>query len=214
MSGNMDNWQDALELNFAYFHFSDPYQRRKFEAATKPGPMQALKMLMYAELFGQLQSGMLQAWGFCVEPAPSDGPIAIPVHCFMKRPNIDECDRGIISASGWRYERVRIPHADTVIKPITTENSANSLKSKAGRPSTYPAVKIALEQIYSICPAKIGWPAERLLDDFNAVYAECAHEMGLRSLKLAERTLRNHLDRFRQELVKMDRTILPNDSMD
>lgn len=203
MSENLNNWLGASELNFAYYDFTDPYQRQKFNKATAPGPMLAYKMLMCADLFAQLSGGKLKAWGFCVEPAPSDGPVPIPVHCFMQRPNVEECDNDIISASGWRYERVRVAIAENENNSAIVVCGAAPAESKVGRPSTYPAVKAALEQIRATDPAKIQWTAERLLDDFNQIYAEYASDFGLRSLKLGERAFRDHLRRFRQETAEI-----------
>lgn len=205
MSENLNNWLGASGLNFAYYDFTDQYQREKFKKATAPGPMLAYKMLMYADLFAQLSSGKLKAWGFCVEPAPSDGPVIIPVHCFVQRPNVEECDKNIISASRWRYERVRVAIAENDDDSAATENLPFPAKSKAGRRSTYPAVKAALERIHLTDPAKIEWPAERLRNDFNSVYADCAPAMGFPSVKLATRTLHDHLKRFRQELAEISK---------
>ena len=210
MSENLDNWLGASELNFAYYDFTDPYQRQKFEKATAPGPMLAFKMLMCADLFAQLSSGKLKAWGFCVEPVPSDGPVLIPVHFFIQRPNVEECDLNIISASGWRYERVRIAIAENGDNFAATENLPPPAKSNAGRRSTYPAVKAALEQIRATDPAKIHWPAERLLDEFNGIYGEYALAGGFASQTLRERTLRAHLNKFRQELAEIGKDINAN----
>lgn len=203
MSENLNNWLGASELNFAYYDFTDPYQRQKFKKATAPGPMLAYKMLMCADLFAQLSGGKLKAWGFCVEPAPSDGPVPIPEHCFMQRPNVEECDKNIISASGWRYERVRVAIAERDDNFHVAGNLPSPATSNAGRRSTYPAVKAALARIHAVDPAKVEWPAEQLLDEFNSVYADYAPAMGFQSRTLAARTLRDHLKRFRQELVEI-----------
>ncbi|MDO7834356.1 hypothetical protein Q4610_04795 [Sphingobium sp. HBC34] len=203
MSENLDNWLRSLELNVAYFDFTDQYQRQKFREVAALGPMLAYKTLMCADLFVQLSGGKLKAWGFRLEPTPSDGPVPIPAHCFIERPNVEECDVNIITASGWRYERVRIAIVENGDNFDATENLLPATKSKAGRRSTYPAVKAALASIHSIDPAKIEWSAGQLLDEFNSVYADYAPAMGFPSRTLAARTLHDHLKRFRQELAEI-----------
>jgi hypothetical protein len=208
---DFEKWQSGEELNYAFDHFADPYQREQFRIARSLGAMETISHLMFADLFDRLASSELQALGFQTSPAVIDGPVPIPTHCFMQRPNISHCEADEIIASGFRYERVR------VVKPSKPEISldvatppAQSEKRNLGRPSTYPAARDALRALYKANPESILKPAARLLEAFNAQYLRHAELHGLQIAALSERVLRDHLTLFRQELAETSKNLSAN----
>lgn len=196
------NWENAAAISFAFYQLADPYQRHRYENAPDIGATLAYKLLMYGDLFLRLERGELVAWGFQIAPAPSGDPVLIPRHCFVQRPTLDECEGDIITASGVRYERVRVAvaKADAVDQPrVLTRPKRKS----SGRPSTYQAARDVLRELQNANPAHQLPPAARLLETFNAVYPKHAGSLGLMPIPLSERALRDHLKRFRQELAEI-----------
>ena len=200
---SVEIWEEAVELHHAYFGFADPFQREKFRNAPDKGAIQTYKILMFADLFANLASGKFEAFGFKIDSNFGNLPERIPTHCFMKRPNIDQCEADIVEASGWRYERVRVVNSNgAVTAQATTDKSPNPGKSASGRPSTYAAAREALLALQVSDPNIIKRPASRLLDDFNAAYLMQVAAFGLPTVGLSDRVLRDHLIRFRQELAE------------
>lgn len=200
---DLEIWDEAVELNYAFFGFSDSFQREKFQNAKSEGASQTLKILMFADLFANLASGAFEAFGFRIDSNFGNSPERIPAHCFMLRPNIDQCEADIIEASGWRYERVRVVNSNgAVTAQVTTNKSLNPGKSASGRPSTYAAAREALLALQVSDPNIIKRPASRLIDDFNAAYLMQVDAFGLPKVGLSDRVLRDHLIRFRQELAE------------
>lgn len=200
---DLEKWKDGEPLNFAFYKFADLHQREQLREPSDLGRTRVLTGLMYGDLFGHIASGQLMAYGFRTTPTVSDGPVQVPSHCFEVRPNSDECQDNIITASGWRYERVHViqPHCHSLEdKPATQD--AQQFTRKAGRPSTYAAVSAALTVLHSQNPDLIKQSPARLLARLNEEYPDHARAFGLASLTLSERAFRDHLYRFRQELVE------------
>ena len=200
---SLEVWEEAVELHYAYFGFADPFQREKFRNAPDKGAIQTYKILMFADLFANLASGKFEAFGFKIDSSFGNLPERIPTHCFIKRPDIEQCEADIIEASGWYYERVRVVKLgeSPTTEPLPNQ-SINLSKSAPGRPSTYPAARMALLALQKSDPAMIKRPASRLIDDFNAAYLMQVAAYGLPKVGLSDRVLRDHLIRFRQELAE------------
>lgn len=201
---NFDRWRSFAELNCCFYDFADPYELDKYREARDIGTIESIKTLMILDIFGSLECGELHAYGFRTHPDVSDGPVLIPAHCFAQRPEMSEVGDDVIVASGWRYERVRVGVATAEgTHPTITITSGGQLDKKVGRPSTYPAARVALTKLSDRDPTVIRLSANRLLDAFNAEYLQHAASYGLPSVALSERTLRNHLKQFRQELAEI-----------
>lgn len=202
----LNQWENAVELSFAHVEFADPYQLGKFRATKSFGAFETIKRLMVADTFALLQNGELQAFGFQIGPTLSDGPVPIPAHCFMQQPNFEECDVDIISASGWRYERVRIAKSSNSDDFDIPEAAPFFDKgNKSGRPSKYAQAAETLAALVSEDGRYIDQSAEALHERFNAKYREMNQIAGIPIAPVAVRSLRNYLNRFRQESAKMGR---------
>ncbi|MBB6427421.1 hypothetical protein [Sphingopyxis sp. JAI128] len=201
---DFDRWRDSVELNCCFLDFADPYELGKFKIAKDIGTIEAIKFLMISDIFARIEHGELLAYGFRTLPHVSDGPVVIPIHCFAQRPEMVDIEKDIIIASGWRYERVRVGAGTCEDVPAATI-STGTVKTvgKAGRPDTYPAARVALLALSKRDPTSIRQPANRLINHFNVEYLQHVGTFGLQIARLSERTLREHLKRFRQELAEM-----------
>jgi hypothetical protein len=198
---DLKKWEEGFELSYAFFKFSDPFQREKYQSSDADGPIYVIKSLMFAELFGHLASEEFVAIGFRTDPSVGDGPEKIPAHCFTLRPNVAECEADVISASGWRYERVRVVDlTDQSRVSILEDPTPLASNGKRGRTSTYPLTRRVLLMLWEKDPRYIDQSAERLRDVFNAEYLANGQPGGIRLSPLSTRSLRDHLKRFRQEL--------------
>lgn len=193
-------WKEGDDLSSAWFQYATSFEADKYRNARDIGASQSLQMLMSQKLFDQIANNDLIAIGFQTKPSLSDGPIEIPNHCFMRRPDLSEIDDNIIHASGWRYERVRVSERNELDMACETQAIPQPNILKAGRPNTYSAARKALLALHNENPALVRQSAARLLERFNQVYPNHASSLGLPCVPLSERTLRDHLKRFRQKL--------------
>lgn len=196
----LEIWKIGEPLGFAASHFGETYQVDKWRNAKDIGAMDTIEFLLIADLFGRIEAGEFVAFGFRVAPIVSDGPVRIPAHAFEPRPDLDltRCDK--LHVSGHSYERIRI-------LPITDLEKGKSAKSisanSAGRRSTYADSKIVIEFLFQN-KSNRSKSAAKLHPDFER---EFLRRFPLGEWKIAppsERTLRNHLKRYRQELEEMD----------
>ncbi|WP_159012844.1 hypothetical protein [Acidisoma sp. S159] len=201
-------WRSGIELDRAFVEFADEYARGKFRDLDSVAAIEAHKFLMYGDLFDLISSGDLESWGFQVSPVVADGPVLIPGHCFELRPNVAECDQDVITASGWRYERVRIVKSTHASNPAKNERDEGlkEAPSKTGRRSTYGPARDVLRELHEADPSTIKMPAERLLEKFVSLYRQRAREHGHPEILISSRTLRDHLKRFRKELEETGRS--------
>jgi hypothetical protein len=199
----LESWKIATELSVAYFEFADPYAREIFRNSTSESAMETNRRLLIGDLFSQLASQNLVALGFQIEPTPLDGPVVIPAHCFMLRPNYGECDDDIIAASGWKYERVRIARVGASVGNDPYDQvQVDASQPKRGRNSTYPAAQQTLADLCGGDARFITLSAERMIGAFNARYVEMHRIEALPVSPISVRTLRDHLKRFRQQMAE------------
>jgi hypothetical protein len=166
----------------------------------------------------RLSSGVLQAFGKCVSPEISDGPVPIPSHTFADGPPQGTEDNDHIDISGWRFESVRVvriydddaeiesevvtlPEPSSVLArdEIEIGHPVSPIKNRrGGRYNTYQYSEGVLR---ALRPAssdnKVS--AEQIYPDF---YAEFIRQFPRDQYKItvpSVRTLRTQLLRFRKE---------------
>lgn len=189
-------WEIGEPLGYATIKFGDPYQTEKWKSAEDAGAIDAHELLLMADLFGRILEGEFVAFGFRIAPSVSDGPVRIPEHTFEPRPDLAlaRCDK--LQVSGHSYERVRILPTSEIEKGKSAKpTSANS----AGRRNTYAMSKIVIETLFR-AESNRSKSANKLHPDFEL---EFKRQFPLSEWGIAppsERTLRDHLKRFRQEL--------------
>jgi hypothetical protein len=192
----LQSWEMGEPLSYAAIKFGNPHQTEKWKNAAAAGAIDAHELLIVAELFARIQAGEFVAFGFKIAPTVSDGPIRIPGHTFEPRPDL-ECTRfDKLQVSGHSYERVRILRSNYVNdgkseKPV----SANS----AGRPDTYDKCKIVIEALF-LTESNRSKSAANLHEDFEIEFKRRYPSSEWKIIPPSERTLRDHLKRYRQEL--------------
>ncbi|MHA6316520.1 hypothetical protein ACXYN8_02525 [Altererythrobacter sp. CAU 1778] len=189
-------WENGQPLGFAAIKFGDPYQVGEWRGADGIGAIDAHEFLLISDLFGRIQEGEFAAIGFRLAPTVSDGPVRIPEHTFEPRPELELVRNDKLQVSGYSYERIRIvPNHEAGC------DSFGKLISKisAGRRSTYPKSKTVIAALFQI-KSNCSKSAEKLHPDFEL---EFKRQYPLSEWGIAppsQRTLRDHLKRFRQEL--------------
>lgn len=193
-------WKMGEALSRAAIKFGDAYQVGKWRAADSPGSIDAHELLLFADLFGRLEEGEFAAFGFRIEPNVSDGPVRIPEHSFEPRPQLEVVRSDKLHVSGHSYERIRIlPDlqliADSSHRPIA--------KNPTGRRSTYAKSKAVLDKLFEI-ESNFSKSAARLHPDFEKEFKRQFPPDQWEVASPSERTLRDHLKRYRQELEETD----------
>lgn len=189
-------WEIGEPLSYAAIKFGDPYQIEKWKNADHIGAIDALELLIIAEIHARIQQGEFVALGFRVAPTVSDGPVKIPSHTFEPRPDLEfsRCDK--LQASGYHYERVRILSSKNVESGKSEKLvSANS----AGRRNTYAQCKVVIETLF-LLESNRSKSAAKLHRDFEMEFKRQFPASEWEIVPPSERTLRDHLKRFRQEL--------------
>lgn len=189
-------WEIGEPLAYAVIKFGDPYQTGKWRNADHVGAIDAHELLLIADLFARIQEGEFVAFGFKVVPTVSDGPVRIPEHTFEPRPDLElvRCDK--LQVSGHSFERIRIlPRSE-----IENDKSAKPISTNlAGRQSTYAQSKIVIEMLFQT-ESNRSKSAAKLHPDFELEFKRRFPSSEWKIAPPSERTLRNHLKRYRQEL--------------
>ena len=196
----LEIWRNTVQLHEAYAVFASEEQKTLFSQAGDRQNRNASFELMFADLFYALAAGELYAIGFDVSGMATDPPIQFPPHFFDGRPNISECQSDVITFQNWRFENVRIFKNPEKVSISEISCKVGSVKTyKVGRPSTYDLSKGILIEIFSENPLLKDSRASGLIDLFNTKYKARALSMGKPAIGLSDRTLREHLKRFRKE---------------
>ena len=125
--------------------------------------------MMVVDLWAKLNSGELQAFGDCVAPTISDGPVLIPIDVFHDRPPLGIENSDVIEMSGWRYQRVKVASVDQqqgVVSP--------SYKSPAGKRGPKPIgslIASAIEHLRATDPLFDGRSQEKQINEIRVEVA-------------------------------------------
>jgi hypothetical protein len=179
--------------------FTDPFQLAKFHDAHDSGPRQAIQSLMFADLYARLANRELEAIGYQIEPNPQRELNEIPSHIFGDRPNYKDCLEDVVKSRGWHFVDVRVCKVSIGISELSS-NDASS-KRGGGRKSTYDKSKKVLEEMYRI-ESNSEKSAEQLHRDFKEAFEQQFSVDKYQVFAPSERTLRDHIKRYRQELAE------------
>lgn len=198
---DLQKWESGADLGHSIIKFADPYQVAKYRNASTEGAIIAYKQLLFLDVFSQLYSKELFAFGFRITPNLSDGPMAIPHHVFGIDPDVDAASEDKVKASGVEYERVRIVRA---ISEESKPPTAKPIEShKAGRPDTYGMSKSVLNALFS---KGINHPisAAKLHPEFQAEFEKQYPLNQHKTPAPSEKTLRKQLRTYRKESEEKD----------
>jgi len=136
-------WRDSDDLDFAWFGFASEYEKKQYRSAGTEHRMEALSIMMKAELISKIHSEYLYCYGLRIAPSLSEGPERIPSFLFAelcnKGPLLENIDWGKSSlrSAGREYVQVRVflpeemEHPDRVSEPgiITPQQTSEASRS-------------------------------------------------------------------------------------
>lgn len=202
---NSANWREADPLHFARFAFA-PFEKRESYRDSGAKSLNFAKFLqfeMQLELANRISNGECIAIGIQVSPIPKSEPEVIPPVYFVANEIDIDWENDSLSGLGRSFHEVRIclpasPNyqSSDAIAPITANG-----KRGGGRPSQYSKAKAILEILFRDERYKT-LPATKLIARFNDEFAKHFERPDLRIAPMSERSLRNHLVRYRKELEK------------
>jgi hypothetical protein len=126
MAENLNQrWEASDELDFAWFGFASEYEKEQYRNAKDRQRMDALSIMMKAELIAKILSEELYCFGLRTAPTLSEGPERIPSFLFVeltkKGPlleNID-WDKSTLRSAGREYVQVRVFRPEEMENPDT-----------------------------------------------------------------------------------------------
>ena len=216
---SLEKWRGGVEFCFAWHKFADPYALHAFRDCSSLVGQQSRQILMVADLWSGLRDGKFQAFGKCVAPEISNGPVLIPAHKFEFEPPRGIEESNDFEISGWRYEgvkvvRVRESDADAEAAPdiesgpepiadaVTSEPIAPvGRKRGGGRPDTYQYSESVLRALYAI-DGNSKLSAEKLHPAFAVEFQRQFPRDQYQSDPPTVRTFRDQIKRYRQELAE------------
>lgn len=203
--GVVEQWRSGVALSHAWLEFGDPYAVGKYRQAKSLQAMNAQQILMVYDLWDGLNSGELRAFGKCVAPVISDGPVLIPTHVFEFYPSHEVGNSDHLEISGWRYESVKVARCDVTsgdLDPTTSSDFNGEVRKNSGRPDTYRFSSDVLSFLYltdsnrSLSAAKLR---TKFVAEFERRFPREKYQMSPPSL----RTLQDQIKRFRQESAEI-----------
>jgi hypothetical protein len=115
MAENLNQrWEASDELDFAWFGFASEYEKEQYRNATDRDRMEALSIMMKAELIAKIRNEKLSCFGLRAAPNPSEGPERIPSFLFVelgkRGPLLENIDweKSTLRSAGREYVQVRV----------------------------------------------------------------------------------------------------------
>ena len=207
-------WDSGIDLNMAWYEFGAERQRKQqIERRGTPASL-VIQRLMMGDVYGDLASGHLMAFGFRLTPTISNGPVLIPADSFQT-PMSDEWEESVVSASGYTYERVRVITAEGLTDPPTIQNAQTPMETGpspqmsdlprerrgGGRKSYYPEASATIRALYKLDPSNRSLSAAKLVDEFNRIFFKLHPALKDKVAPISDRSLRDHLTKFRSEEI-------------
>jgi hypothetical protein len=202
-----DTWQLADPLDFAWFGYAPNGLKTQYrEAGDNPVRTAALRQMMEAEVRGRIGDGELTAYGILTAPKLEDTARRIPPTLFQAQSASVDWDQGIITSLGRTFAEVRVcdlerQELEATTIAVPTREQAPRTKRGGGRPSQYPQARDILELLF-VEPSYQALAAARLLEPFNRAYLDKYCPPDGKLSPISERSLRDHLKRYRQELAE------------
>lgn len=202
-----DTWQLADPLDFAWFGFAPSDLKTQYrDSGDSPGRTAALRQMMEAEVRGKIGDGELAAYGILTAPKLEDTARRIPTTLFQAQSASIDWDQGIITSLGRTFAEIRVCGLEMLrleAAAFTDPVSENTPRNKrgGGRISQYPQAREILEALLAV-PSYASLSAARLLEPFNRAYLDKFCPPDGKLPPVSERSLRNYLKRYRQELAE------------
>jgi hypothetical protein len=198
------NWQTADELYFGWFAYS-PFElkERYRDSGQNEALSKSLELEMQMLIRERIGSGEIVALGVQILPELKSEAEQIPKILFQSAEVDIDWECGRISGLGRQFNDARIClSAETNTPPVKgiAPVAANANRG-GGRPSQYMKIREVLQELFADHPAYQQFPAARLLETFNIRYLAKFAAPGVSIAPVSERSLRQHLKTYRQELA-------------
>lgn len=205
-----ENWRTADPLDFAWFAYAPGEMKEQLQnAGRNPGRDATLRRLMEAEVSGQIGHGDLIALGILIAPDLEDAPRQIPAALFQAHSTSIDWAQATVTGLGRTFAEVRVcvpqtrqPESSAAL--IRADIGEDPDKRGGGRTNKYPQVREILEVLF-VESSYAAMTSAPLLEPFNRAYLEKFRPPGGRLSPISERSLRDHLKRYRQELAETGR---------
>lgn len=197
-----ENWKDAAPLDFAWFNFSSIELREQYrDSGNNEAKSQTLRQLMQGDVRFAVGDRELIALGIQTTPSLGNDPVHIPAAMFASEMAKIDWEKSEIEALSRKFEEVRI--CKTILRVIEERPIpiAISQKRGGGRPSAYENARLVLAALFIENPVYRNASAARLLPIFNDRYLQQFGQSELKIAPISERSLREHLKHYRQELA-------------
>lgn len=205
-----ENWRTADPLDFAWFAYAPGELKEQLQnAGSHPGRNATLRRLMEAEVCGQIGHGELIAFGILIVPELEDTPRQIPSALFQAHSTSIDWADATVAGLGRTFAEVRVcvpqtPQPEPDAEIDRADSGYKPRKRGGGRNSQYPQAREILAFLFKE-PSYAVLSARELLEPFNRAYLEKFRPPGGRLSPISERSLRDHLKRYRQELAETGR---------
>lgn len=206
----IENWQTADPLDFAWFAYAPGELKEQLRnAGSHPGRDATLRRMMEAEVCGQIGHGELIAFGILIAPELEDSPRQLPSALFQAHSTRIDWSDATVAGLGRTFAEVRVcvpqtPQPESVAEVDEADRGDKPKKRGGGRNSQYPQAREILEVLFKE-PSYAALSAHALLDTFNRAYLDRFQRPGGKLAPISERSLRDHLKRYRQELAETGR---------
>ena len=200
-----DNWKAAYPLNDAWFLCaSDDFQEQYRNAGSNAALTASLIVMMQKDLQFRIGNDEFIAIGIQIAPKHTSEPTIISDTFFGSDSAQIDFEQSKLSALNLQFMDVRVclyPIADNQELSIDKSTGETNQKRGGGRTSLYPEIRKILNELFNEKPALQSLSAAKLIDAVNNRYKVTFHSNDIRLSPISERSLREYLKRYRQELA-------------
>ena len=198
-----ENWKDAAPLDFAWFNFATFELKERYrDSGHSDANALSLRQLMQGDVSLAVANIDLIALGIQTIPSLENEPIRIPPVMFASAMAQIDWEKSKIEALGRKFEEVRICVATLQIIGETLIPFDIPQKRGGGRHSAYPNARVVLAALFDENSAYRNASPARLLPIFNDRYLIEFGQSELPIAPMSERSFRDHVKRYRQELAE------------
>lgn len=200
----------ADPLDFAWFEYAPAALKNQYrEAGKNPGKTETLHRLMAGEVQLKIADSELVALGVQTAPIPQDHAREISPTFFQAESTHIDWSQATVTGLGQAFAEVRVCIPQTrppepIAELALADSGEKPKKRGGGRNSQYPQAREILKALFKE-PSYAVLPANGLLDAFNRAYLDRFQQPGGKLAPISERSLRDHLKRYRQELAETGR---------
>lgn len=199
------NWQTADGLYSSWFIYSPEELKERYRDSGKNERLSKfLELDMQMLIRERIGTGEIIALGVQISPDLKTEAERIPEILFQSADVDIDWQLGRISGFGRQYNDVRICLSDEPDRPLERKSRSLAANSdrRGGRPSQYPKIREVLQELFADHPVYQHFSAARLLKAFNDKYLAKFAPPGESVAPVSERSLREHLKAYRQELAE------------